>query len=469
MLVVGGVIGSGIFRKPGVMAGQLGSPELLLGVWLLAGIITLMGALTNAEIAGMIPETGGQYVYFDRIYGPFAGFLYGWSIFSVMQTGSIAALAYVFAEYAAAFFRLPDVTGPAASFSVYLPFIGHVTPLKESGIKAVAAAVIIVLTAVNYIGTKFGGWVQNIFTFAKLGGMFLLVLAAFFLPNGGTVLNLQADSPVIQPHGLALWAALAAGLQGAFWAYDGWNKITFVSGEVLDPQRNVPRSLFIGMSAVMAVYLLMNAAYTFVLPIDAMASSKLVAADVAEKCFPGGGKWIALVVMVSTFGAANSSILSSARVYFSMARRKVFPGFLGVAHPKFHTPGAALILQAGWSLLLLSSGTFDTLTDTLIFVSWIFYGASAYGVIALRRREPETPRPYKVPGYPALPWIFVLFSVVFLVLTIYGDITNYRNAVAAGKPAMVNSAFGIFLVLLGTPIYLCYKLKRSAFPNSRRQ
>ena len=194
MLVIGGVIGSGIFRKPGVMAAQVGSPELLLGVWVLAGVITLFGALTNAEIASMIPETGGQYIYFERMYGPFFAFLYGWAIFAVMQCGSIAAVAYVFAEYATQFVRLPEFPAGVAAWSFHVPFVGDVTPLKEIGIKGLAAALIVLLTAINYVGVRFGGLVQNIFTVAKVAAMLLLVLGAFCLPTGGAVANLTTPS-----------------------------------------------------------------------------------------------------------------------------------------------------------------------------------------------------------------------------------------------------------------------------------
>src|SRR6187399_192992 len=190
MLVIGGVIGSGIFRKPGVMASQLGSPEILLLVWILAGVITLFGALTNAEIASMIPETGGQYIYFERMYGPFFAFLYGWATFVVMQSGSIAAVAYVFAEYSTHFVKLPEFSIDVAAWSFHVWGIGDVMPLKEIGTKGLAAALIILLTAVNYIGVKFGGIVQNIFTIAKVTAMFLLLLGAFLLPTGGSVSNL---------------------------------------------------------------------------------------------------------------------------------------------------------------------------------------------------------------------------------------------------------------------------------------
>jgi APA family basic amino acid/polyamine antiporter len=462
MLVVGGVIGSGIFRKPGVMASQVGSPELLLGVWLLAGVITLFGALTNAEIASMIPETGGQYVYFDRIYGSFTAFLYGWAVFAVIQTGSITAVAYVFAEYANKhFLNLPELSGSAAAWSFHVLWIGDIAPLSDLGTKGLAAVLIIVLTAVNYIGVKLGGIVQDIFTIAKVAAMGLLMLGAFLLPTGGNVSNLTTDSTVIHPHGLALIAAIAAALQGAFWAYDGWNKLTYIAGEVKEPQRNIPRGLLVGMVIVTIIYVLMNVAYLYVLPVDEMAKSKLVAADVAEKCFAGGGRWIAVAVMISTLGAANAIILASARVYYSMAHRNVFPQFLGRVHPRFHTPAASLVVQGIWSVLLLFSGTFDTLTDTLIFVSWVFYAMGAYGVFVLRRREPNAPRPYKVPGYPLVPWIFIIFACVYLVLTVYNDVVAYQAAVAAHKPAIINSAFGLALVLIGTPIYFFYRSRRS--------
>ncbi len=459
MLVIGGVIGSGIFRKPGVMAAQLGSPELLLFVWLLGGVITLMGALTNAEIAAMIPETGGQYVFFHRIYGPFFAFIYGWAVLVVIQTGSIAAVAYVFAEYSGQFVALPP--DPAfASISVRLPFIGEIAPFKDLWTKAVAAAAIIGLTALNYLGVRFGGLVQNIFTVGKLAAMALLVIAAFLLPSGGSLPNLTEPSLSIQPHGWMLVASIAAALQGAFWAYDGWNKVPYVAGEMKDPQRILPRALLLGMLVVTGVYLLMNFAYAYVLPIDEMARSKLVAADVAERCFRGGGRWIAAAVMVSTFGAANAIILATARVFFAMARAKALPALFGAAHPRFHTPGASLILQGVWSVVLLFSGTFDTLTDMLIFVSWIFYAAAAAGVFILRRREPETPRAYRVPGYPWVPVLFIAFSMAYLVLTVVNDVTGYRAAQQAGQPAVINSVFGLALVLVGVPLFFLFRRRQ---------
>ena len=460
MLVAGGVIGSGIFRKPGVMAAQVGSPELLLGVWLVAGVISLLGTLSNAELAAMMPQTGGQYVFLQRAYGPFVAFLYGWALFAVIQSGSIAAVSYVFAEYATQFVNLPEVTGPLAGVTWHLPFIGDIAPFRELGVKGLGAGVIVVLTGVNYAGVRFGGVVQNIFSVAKMSAMLGLTLAVVLAPGVGQVANLTAPSSVIRPVGLAWWAAVAAALQGAFWAYDGWHKITYIGAELKSPQRDLPRSLVLGILLVAGLYLLLSAAYAFVLPIDEMARSKLVAADVAERCFAGGGRWIAAAVMLSTFGATNAIILTSARVYFSMGGEGMFPALLGRAHARFHTPAAALVVQAGWSILLLFSGTFDTLTDTLIFVSWFFYAANAWAVVVLRRREPDAPRPFKVPGYPLVPVVFVGFGMVYLVLTLCNDVTSYRKAVASGQPALLNSALGAALVLSGAPIYFFYRARK---------
>src|SRR5438874_8275890 len=264
-----------------------------------------------------------------------------------------------------------------------------------------------------------------------------LALAVVFAPGVGSAANLTTVSSIIHPTGLAWWAAVAAALQGAFWAYDGWHKITYIGDELKSPRRDLPRSLILGILLVAALYLLMSAAYAFVLPIDEMARSKLVAADVAERCFRGGGRWIAAAVMISTFGAANAVILTSARVYFSMAERGMFPSVLARAHPRFRTPSASLVVQGIWSILLLFSGTFDTLTDPLIFVSWFFYAANAWAVVALRRREPHAPRPFKVPCYPWVPASFVGFGLVYLVLTLWNDLSAYRKAVAAGQPALM--------------------------------
>jgi APA family basic amino acid/polyamine antiporter len=464
MLVAGGVIGSGIFRKPGVMAAQLGSPTALLGIWVVAGVMTLLGALSTAELAGAIPETGGTYVYFERLYGPFAAFLYGWATFVVIQTGSITAVCYVFAEHAAQLLPITAVFDVDSTFRIHLPYLGDIVPLRDLGVKMIAACVIAGLTFVNYLGVKFGGVLQNVVTLIKVSTMVGLVLLVFLPPSSADASGLVGAREG-QPAGWAWWAACAAALQGAFWAYDGWNKVTYIAGEVKEPQTNLPRALLWGMGLVTLLYVAMNVAYAQVLTIDEMSRSKLVAADVAERCLTHGGRWIAVAVMISTFGAANAIILASARVYLTMAERGVFPAVLGRIHPRFHTPGAALLAQGFWGVILLFSGTFDMLTDTLIFVSWIFYAAAAWGVILLRRREPDLPRPYRVPGYPWVPAVFIAFAVLYLVLTLRNDVMGYQEAAAAGRPALINSLFGLVLVLAGTPIYWFYRRRNKQTPT----
>lgn len=464
MFVVGNVIGSGVFAKPGIMASQVGSPVWLLAVWVVAGAVSLIGALANAEVAAMIPEAGGQYVFFHRMYGPFPAYLFGWSLFAILKTGSLASLAFVFAEAVGKFVELPQLPVSLASFAIHVPLIGDITPLANIGVKAVAAALIAALTAVNCLGIKLGSLVQNIFAVGKMAVLFGIIALAFLMPGVGQVANVTTASATVNPHGLLMWAAFAAALQGAFWAYDGWNDVTFIAGEVRNPQFTLPRGLITGMGIVIAIYLLASLAYAYVLPIDELAKSRLAAADLAEKCFDGAGKWIAIGIMISTLGAANSNVLAPARVVFSMARRNAFPEFLGRVHPRFHVPTTALIAQGAWSLLLLFSGTFDTITNTLIFVAWIFYGAATAGVFVLRHKEPGTPRPYKVPGYPLLPAIFVIFAATFLVFEILHDLRAYQSAATAGQPAVIHCALGLFLVFLGTPVYFLCKRREPPAP-----
>jgi APA family basic amino acid/polyamine antiporter len=467
MVVAGGVIGSGIFRKPGTMAAQLGSPFWLLGVWLLAGVVSIFGALTNAELASMMPQTGGQYVFLRRAHGPFLAFLYGWSLFIVIQSGSIAALAYVFAEYSSRIFTFPASSPDLARILLHVPLIGDVAPFQELSIKIVASGVILILTVVNYLGVRLGAVVQNVFSLSKMAAMAGLALAVALIPGVGQVSNLTTASGLHHPAELAWLTAIAGALQGAFWAYDGWHKITYIGGELKSPQRDLPRSLILGILIVTGLYLLMSLVYSYSLPIDEMARSKLVAADVAERCLSGGGRWIALAVMLSTFGAANAVILTSARVYYSMAQDQLAPQLLRRAHPRFHTPSPALVLQGFWSIALLYSGTFDMLTDTLIFVSWFFYIANAGALIVLRQRDPTAPRPFKVPLYPWVPLVFMAFGLIYLVLTVTNDYAGFQSARAAGQPALLKCGFGLGLVLSGTPLYWFYRYGRVVSPTTQ--
>ncbi|MFA7627001.1 MAG: amino acid permease, partial [Candidatus Kapaibacterium sp.] len=363
-IVVGAVIGSGIFKKPAVMAADLGSPELLLVIWILAGVLTLFGALSNAEVAGLIPETGGQYIFFEKMYGSLTAYLYGWAILSVIQTGSIASITYVFAEYTQYFFTLPRLSPELEnSFYLYMPFIGKIFPLKDIGVKSLTIIVILLLTTVNYFGIKYGGRVAEFFTSAKVIAIILLV-AAGFLYGGGTMSNLSFDTPDFSYGELGMIGGIVAALSAAFWSFDGWNNVTYIAGEVKNPMRNIPKALIIGTVIIIAVYMLINVAYLYVLPIDVMAGSKLVASDVADKAIGAwGGGMIAALVMVSTFGTSNGTIMVSARVYYAMSNRGMFFRVFGNTNAKHHTPANALALQAVWSCGLVLSGSFDDLTD----------------------------------------------------------------------------------------------------------
>jgi APA family basic amino acid/polyamine antiporter len=471
-IVAGSVIGSGIFRKPSLMAAQLGQPELLLLVWVLAGVLTLFGALTNAEVAGIISATGGQYVFFQKMYGNFVAFMYGWAALVVIQSGSIASVVYVFAEYSQYFVALPRYS-PAVEHSVvlHLPFIGDILPLHDIGVKSVAVAVIWLLTAVNYVGVRFGGLVQGTFTTLKLAAILLLMGAAFVFAGGSTAhftSHFTATSTSATPTALPLASdanivlLLVAALAGAFWTYDGWNNITYVAGEVKNPSHTIPRALMLAMGIVISVYVGINLAYLYVLPVPQMAGSKLVAADVATLVMgSGGGAFVAAAVMISTFGTSNGTILVCARVYYAMAKDKLFFPAVGTIHPRFHTPNVALLLQAVWASVLVLSGTFDMLTNMLIFIIWIFYALGAFGVFILRRTMPDeqlaTPRPYKVWGYPVVPAVFVLFATCYVLITLYNDVTAYM----AGRSALINSVLGLALVFSGVPLYLYFR-SRSA-------
>jgi basic amino acid/polyamine antiporter, APA family len=449
MIVIGSMVGSGIFKKPALMATQLGSPKLMVLVWLVAGLITCFGALANAEVASMITAVGGQYVFFRRIYNDFAGFLYGWAIFAVIQTGSIASISYVCAEYIGYFVQLPHLSPELEHYKISLLGIITIQPLADIGTKVVTATCVLFLSGLNVIGVAVGGAVQNVFTTFKMVAILGVVLACFTLggqPAAESAATVASGAaPVIaHPSGIGLIGAMVAALSGAFWAYDGWNNITYIAGEVRQPSRNIPRALFLGTAAVALLYILVNLAYVHVLPLEKMAGSTLVAADAMRSVLGRtGGALISALVILSTFGTANGTILASARVHFAMARDGLFFRSLGQVIPRFQTPARSLLWQGLWSAALVFSGTFDQLTDMLIFVSWIFYLAGALGVFVLRVREPDTPRPYKVWGYPVVPAVFVLFAATYVVITLRQD---FRNSV-----------FGLLLVGLGVPLYLYWR------------
>ncbi|MGE5457711.1 MAG: APC family permease [Methanococcaceae archaeon] len=393
----------------------------------------------------MIDETGGQYAYFRIMYGDFTAFLFGWATLAVVQTGSQAAIAYVFSEYLGYFFKYPHFSKEIEKFAVYMPLVGDIFPLKDFGTKAVAIICIFFLTIVNYIGVVFGGAVQTVITFIKIGSIILLAIVIFAFGHGA-LSNIYTGFNLPTQPGHNILVMLGLALTGAFWGYDGWNNITYVAGEVKNPKKNVPLGLLIGTFVVILIYVLINAAFLYILPVDVMAKSPLVAASAAEIIFgPIGASIISVAVIVSTFGALNGSILSTSRVMFAMARDKLFFKQLGYVHERFKTPHISLAVMGTWSGVLVLTGSFDIITDYVIFAAWLFYALGAFGVFILRRKMPDAPRPYKVWGYPYTPALFVLFSLAFLLNTLISDTQNAK--------------MGLVLIFSGIPLYFYWKIK----------
>ncbi len=462
-IVAGAVIGSSIFMKPATMAAQTGSPIILLSVWVVAGIISLFGGMINAEIGCVLPVTGGQYVYFRHMYGDFFAFLYGWACFIVINTAAIAAIAFVFAQYAEYFVslpRLPEAT--EQSMQWIIPFIGKMYPLQFIGVKALAVLVIIIITWINYASLKWGAGIQLFFTVIKVIALLLLVSVIFF-SGKGSVQNFTKPASDADFSAWGIIAGFIAATSGALAAYDGWNNLGFVAGEIKDPRRNIPRGLFIGIGICILMYVLTNQAYVYMLPVDVMRHSTLVASDALNVVMGvAGGGLIALLVMLSTMGATNGNILPCARIIFAMGEEKKFFRWTGKVHPRFHTPGNALWLQCGWACLLVFSGSFDMLTDMFVFITWIFYGFAAYGIFILRRKMPAAERPYKTWGYPIVPLIFIAFALLYFFITIYNDVMNY----ASGKAPVVNSVLGLLLTVAGIPVYFYFKKRSKAIARS---
>lgn len=446
LVVMSSMIGSGIFKKTAPMAVELDSGGLLLICWLIAGFITLMGAATNAEVAGLIAEPGGQYVYFKEMYGrPFA-FLYGWSCFSVIQSASIASIGYVFAESVNAIIQLPELNESLASVTI----LGIFHPLDNFGVKGLTILTIIFLTTANYLGVVFGGYINNTFTILKVTGILAIIVLGLVL-SGGSADNVAPilENPDAQyGTSLGLFGAMFAAMLGAFWAYDGWNNIGYLGGEVKNAKRNIPIALFGGVSVVIIIYMITNFVFLYVMPVDeiiqvASIKNSIIGVEIMRKFLGNGGAFfISVLIMVSTFGTTNGTILASSRIYFAMARDKLFFKSAADCHPKFKTPYRSLIIQGVWACLLVLSGTFDQLTDMLIFASFIFYGAGAFGVFVLRKKMKDHHRPYKVWGYPWIPGIFVLFCITLVVVTI---IQNPRD-----------TGIGLLLVLIGIPFYIMW-------------
>ena len=465
MLVVGSMIGSGIFIVSSDMARLTGSAGWLLFLWVLSGLITLIAALCYGELAGMMPDAGGQFVFIKRAWGNTLSFLYGWTVFTVIQTGVIAAVAVAFARF----------TG------VFIPFLSDTNILLDAGWFQISAAqclailLIVFLTWVNTKGIESGKTIQTFFTSAKLLALFMLIIAGLYVgmktdllssnfDNAWTaVKTVKTDSGWISENisGFALILVLGTAIIGSLFSSDAWNNVTFIAGEIKDPKKNIPRSLLLGTGIVTVLYFLVNIAYLSLLPLKGDPS----AADVARQGiqFAGGGTdrvgtaaasmifgdasvyIMAALIMISTFGCNNGIILSGARVYYAMALDKLF--FKQAKQLNAHgVPAKALWFQAVWASVLCLSGTYGELLDYTIFASLLFYVVTIAGIFILRKREPDAPRPYKVVAYPLLPVLYIVLALSICCILLY------TKTAVAGK--------GLLIVLLGLPVYYLFKRKQ---------
>ncbi len=425
-IVIGTVIGSGIFLVPGgVLRDSGGDVGIALLVWLVGGMLSLLGALTYGELGAMDPQAGGLYVYLRDSFGRLPAFLYGWALFFVIGSGSVATLAAAFARYVQEFVAL-----------------GH------WGAKLVAVGMIAVVAAVNVRGTRRGADVQNWSTAIKTAA--LLVLSVLLLAlgrrlggggGGGGGEDVAAFTTPLTP---ALFAGAGVALVAVLWAYEGWHYVTFSAGETVNPQRDFARGIVLGTVAVIVVYLVANVAYVAALGPTGVMQSTRVAADAVNALF--GSPWGQLVtipILISIFGAANGIALTEPRVFYAMAKDGVFFQTLARVHPRFGTPALAILASAAWSALLALTGTFEQLLTYVVFAGWAFYALAAASIFVYRRRRPDAPRPFRTPGYPITPVVFIVVSTAIVVNTL---ITQPRQAL-----------LGLGIILLGTPAYLWWR------------
>jgi APA family basic amino acid/polyamine antiporter len=437
-VVIGTAIGSGVFLVATDMVKAVGTPGMVFVVWIFGGVLTLFGALTYAELSAMLPGAGGEYVYLKAAYGPFFGFIYGWTQTWVAKSASIATLATGFYTYFADF--VPALKTPVYTVPLHIGPGGGFLAISYGQLLGIG--LILFLAAVNYLGVRVGGNVQVAMTIVKLALIAALIVVG--LTSGkGSAANFGTAMPA-NPGGMAgFFAALVA----ALWAYDGWNNAGMLGSEIDQPQKNLPRALIGGTLCMIAIYLLANLAYFYILNASEVGSSERVAADMMRRVMGGvGGKLVSLAAMISIFAALNGSILSGSRVPFAMAHDGYFFRAVGTVHPQFRTPAAGIVLLGVWSSLVLLSGQYKQLYTLVIFPSWILYGMTAASVIVLRIRRPDLARPYRVLGYPVVPILFVLVAVALLYSTL--------------QESPRESGIGLVLILIGLPFYFYWKKRR---------
>ncbi len=423
MIAIGSTIGSGIFLTPALIAHTLPSTPLIVMVWLTGGVMALAGALTFAELGGLMPGAGGVYVYLCEAYGPLAGFLYGWAYFLVVNTGGIAALSLAFATY-----------------------LGYFIPLSPAGVTASAVAGLVIVTILNVRGVKIGGLFSDVFTILKLWGILFLIVVGL---GWGSLGRLDFAAPLqVFPGGVG--SALGVAMVGVLWSYGGWQHASFAAAEAKDPKRTVPFAMIAGAIVVVAVYLLANLAYMMLLPVASIGASGRVAADAMESVLgPAGGRIIAGAIFISTFGTAGIYTLTAPRIYFAMARDGLFFRSVAAVHPRYGTPAVAIMVQTAWAILLvLFWGTFENLISYVVFTDWIFFALAASSVFVLRRRRPSADRPYTTPWYPFTPLLFIAIAVWFVLNTL---ISRPQEAWA-----------GLLFLALGVPVFYYWRSRTTA-------
>jgi basic amino acid/polyamine antiporter, APA family len=439
-IVMGSMIGSGIFIVAGDIARQTNSPGLIMLVWLITAAMTLMAALTYGELAAAMPKAGGMYVYLREAYGPLFGFLYGWTLFLVIQTGTVAAVAVAFAKFT-------GVLIPWFAADNYLLQLG---PVGVNTQQALGIAVLVFLSWLNSRGLRSGAIVQNVFTFAKTGALLGLIALGFIFRNPEAVESNYTDFWRNADWGWTLISVIGVAMVGSLFSSDSWHAATFTGEEVRNPKRNLPLSLTIGVVTVSALYVLCNISYLNLLPLEGIQNAsedRVGTAAVATVMGSSAVQVMAIAIMVSTFGCINGLILAGARVYYAMAKDGLFFKQVARIDPKTHTPKASLAVQCVWACLLTLTGTYSDLLDYVIFAVLIFYILTIAGVFVLRVRRPDMPRPYKAIGYPVVPAIYIVAAgIIEVVLLLYKP--NYTWP-------------GLIIVLLGIPVYFLWRRKRS--------
>lgn len=449
-LVMGSMIGSGIFLVSADIARTVGSPGWFLAIWGLTLLLTVVGALSYGELAGMFPHAGGQYVFLREAFGPLPGFLYGWTLFLVIQTGSIAAVGVAFAKFLGVF--APVVSGDTVLLDLGTATLaGDVYAFQVSADQVVAIAVVAALTWLNCVGVEAGKWVQNVFTALKLLALLGVIGLALFAPTAPDAALAQNDfwTPVVEGKALSgygLAAALGVAMVGSLFAADAWNNITFVGAEVKDPRRTIALSMAIGAAVVLVLYFVVNVGYLKVLSLDAVknASDDRVATAAVQAVLGGTGEaFMAAAIMISTFGCVNGMILQGARLYYAMARDGFFFARAGRLGVRSGVPVWGLVAQGVWSAALCLSGTYGNLLDYVIFAALLFYALTVVGLFVLRRTRPDHPRPYRAWGYPLVPALYVLLCTAIMVVLLIE------------KPTYTWP--GLLIVLSGVPVYFVWR------------